>query len=45
MGTTIVSTTNANGHISYERSTDIPDDKLLALHDTIAMLKLKYGNR
>ena len=45
MGTSITSVSHANGHITYERSTDIQDDKLIALNDTIAMLRLKYGNR
>ena len=33
------------GHVTYERSADLQDDKLIALNDTIAMLRLKYGNR
>ena len=44
MGTEIVSPLHANGHITYELSADLQDEKLIALNDTIAMLRLKYGN-
>ena len=45
MGTNIVSPSHANGHITYERATALEDDKLIMLSDTIAKLKLKYGNK
>lgn len=46
MGTQVISPSHANGHVTYERSVDLPDDdKLIALQDTINMLRMKYGHK
>ena len=45
MGTQVVSPSHANGSFTYQRSATEPDDKLIALHDMINKLRMKYGNK
>ena len=45
MGTQVISASHANGHFTFERSVDIQDDKLIALHDLIHTLRMKHGHK